>query len=110
MNNLDYLARKYGTDKRTNNPGEKLYHGYTVLYQSLFENMRNSCKNLLEIGVREGWSHKMWHDYFPKATIYGIDNFSDSVYSENPDIKNIKNIENDRIKIFVGDQADKIFL
>jgi hypothetical protein len=109
MNDLDIFARKYGTDKRTNDPGKPpIYHGYVEIYHELFKNNRNSIKNFLEIGVREGWSHKMWYDYLPNANIYGIDNFADNVY-KNINFKK-EELENDRIKIFIGDQSDETFL
>jgi hypothetical protein len=107
-NELDILARKYGTDKRTNDDGQSHYHGYVEIYHRLFKDRRNEYKHFLEIGVREGWSHKMWHDYFPNAMIYGVDNFSDVVYKSINFKK--EEIENERIKIFVGDQSDPLFL
>ena len=101
MNELDILARIYGTDKRTNDIGQNIYHGYTDIYHSLLKNERYEYKNILEIGVREGWSHFMWRDYFPKAMIYGIDNFSEPSCT----IKK-EDIECDRIKVIVGEQDD----
>ena len=42
----------------------------------------------------------MWKDYFgPEARIYGVD--------VNPDCKNL---EEDRVSIFIGNQADRLFL
>jgi len=109
MNDLDTFAIKYGTDKRTNDPGQpSIYHGYVEKYHALFKDNRNTITHFLEIGVREGWSHKMWYDYLPNATIYGIDNFEDSVY-KNINFKK-EDLENDRIKIFIGDQSDETFL
>ena len=55
---------------------------------------------VLEIGISHGGSLQMWKEYFgSKARIYGID--------WNPDCKDF---EEDRIKIFIGDQADRGFL
>jgi hypothetical protein len=100
MNDLDILARKYGTDKRTNDPGQpQMYHGYVEKYYELFKANRNINTSILEIGVREGWSHRMWYDFFPNATIYGIDNFDDSIYKSINFKK--EDLENDRIKIFI---------
>jgi len=102
MEQLDFLARKYGTDKRTNDSGQNIYHGYTVIYDDILKNQKNKYKNILEIGVQAGKSIKMWEEYFPNAIIWGIDNFSDigcTVKKED--------IETDRIKIIVGDQSDK---
>lgn len=103
-NELDILARKYGTDKRTNDDGQTVFHGYTDIYNEMFKNQRMECTSILEIGVREGWSHKMWHDYFPNAMIYGIDNLSDI------SLDAVQSVENERIKIFIGSQSDKEFL
>lgn len=109
MNELDIIARKYGTDKRTNDPEtDPIYHGYVEIYHELFKNERNNFKYILEIGVREGWSHQMWYEYFSNSMIYGIDNFSDMIY-EKINFKK-EQIENDRIKIFIGDQSDEFFL
>jgi hypothetical protein len=96
--NLNDIARKYGTDKSNSQ------HGYIRIYEKYLSNIRNNFKNILEIGVREGWSHKMWYDYFPNSMIYGVDNYVD------PASTNTQSVENDRIKIFVGDQEDEDFL
>lgn len=48
-------------------------HQYIEVYESFFEPIRNHVKNVLEIGINTGNSHKMWRDYFVSATIYGID-------------------------------------
>jgi hypothetical protein len=72
-NDLNRLARLYGTDKW----GE---HWYTRHYERYFRAIRNKRLNLLEIGVggydsptRGGRSLRMWKAYFPKAQIVGID-------------------------------------
>jgi len=66
---LEELAIKYGTDKKVNGG-----HGYTPFYEMFFEGRRNAPINFLELGVREGWSLRMWDEYFPNASIFGIDN------------------------------------
>lgn len=102
INELDRLARKYGTDKRTNDENQNIYHGYTFDYDRYLNEFRFDYKDVMEIGVREGSSHKMWEQYFPNAIIWGIDNFSDPACTVEK-----KDIESDRIKIIVGDQSDK---
>jgi len=103
MNELEILARKYGTDKRNNDPGQSIYHGYTDAYYKYMFPRKHDIKNLLEIGVREGYSHSMWADFLPNAKIYGIDNFSDPACSVSKE-----EIEsNPKIKVIVGDQSDK---
>jgi hypothetical protein len=56
------------TDKNT-------LHSYIGLYELLLANKQQSAKNVLEIGVLYGGSIKLWYDYFPNATIYGLDQY-----------------------------------
>ena len=65
---LNDLAVKYRTDKRLTG------HNYVSVYESLFNEFREDTFNFLEIGIGRGASHKMWRDWFPNATIYGVDN------------------------------------
>lgn len=102
INELDRLARKYGTDKRTNDEEQNIYHGYTLDYDRYLSEFRLDYKDIMELGVREGSSHKMWEQYFPNAIIWGIDDFSDSACTVKKE-----DIETNRIKIIVGDQSDK---
>jgi cephalosporin hydroxylase len=108
MSTLDEIARKYGTDKRTNDPEQNIYHGYTLLYEKYFEQIRNEPINLLEIGIREGWSHLMWNEYFPNANIFGIDNFSDVIFSQIT--VELEKLKKDRLFLFCGDATNEIFV
>lgn len=51
--------------------------GYMPIYEKFFESMRgNPIMNLLEIGVHEGASLRMWADYFlVGSSILGVDMF-----------------------------------
>lgn len=96
--NLSALARLFGTDKCES-------HWYTQHYQKHFHEFRNERLNVLEIGVgggevatAGGASLRMWKQYFKNSNIYGIDIFDKSPHEE------------DRIKIFKGDQSDPVFL
>jgi len=51
-NELDRLAFHYGTDKC-----QQLKHPYTPFYHSLFGEMRDSVKKVLEIGVGVNVAH-----------------------------------------------------
>ena len=106
---LNDLASKYNTDKRLD-IGQNIYHGYTVKYESLFSSIRTNKMNVLEIGVREGSSHKMWEEYFENSIIYGVDNLSDPMITDEMKQQYIESLETDRIKIFIGDQSDKDFM
>lgn len=87
---LAALAEKYGTDK--------LAHAYLPHYEARFTPLRESPVVLLEIGVMEGASLKMWRDYFPFGRIYGIDAVEACVFTE------------ERIKVFHGRQEEEKFL
>lgn len=93
---LQELGLKHHTDKASH-----IYHGmsYLDIYDRHFSNIRQDVKCLIEIGVLNGSSLRMWHEYFPNATIVGVD--------INPDA--IKN-RSDRIEIVIGDQNDENFL
>ncbi len=64
---LDELAIKHNTDK------SHLTHDYCPIYEALFGSYRERIYGLLEIGIAEGASLKMWGEYLPTAIIYGID-------------------------------------
>lgn len=65
---LKELFNKYGCDKA------KKHHYHTV-YQPEFEPLQNESINILEIGVFKGESASAWIDFFPNATVYGLDIF-----------------------------------
>lgn len=48
-------------------------HSYLEVYESLFMNKKYSATNILEIGIQDGGSIKLWYDYFSNAKIYGLD-------------------------------------
>lgn len=67
MSLLCDLAIKHGTDKGPQ------WHGYTEEYDKLLSSDRMDVRNVLEMGIMNGASHKMWVEYFPNAKIYGFD-------------------------------------
>jgi len=81
MSLVDIVDNRY-TDKNTT-------HSYLPLYQSLFESKHETAKNVLEVGIRNGGSIKLWSDFFINATIYGLD-IEDVIIL---DIKNRTNIK-----------------
>lgn len=91
---LDELGQKHGTDKASGG------HNYLVEYEPLLEQYRAKPDLLvLEIGVREGASVRLWHDYFPTAKIVGVDI-----------LEQCATHAADRIGIEIGDQSDGEFL
>jgi demethylmacrocin O-methyltransferase len=67
--NLSWLATAHGTDKR---PGAGR-HGYAPIYERHIADLRHRPVRVLEIGVLKGASLRMWHDYFARGHIVGID-------------------------------------
>lgn len=100
LTDLCRLAIKYSTDKggRHNTYNHEPCHGthdYTPIYFDLFSRQRMHVKSVLEIGINKGCSLLMWREFFPNATITGID------ISEGTMVWN-----HERIQTFVADQAD----
>lgn len=90
MTRLCCLAEKYGSDK--------LGH-YTPFYDLLLRHKRGRCVfRVLEIGIKDGASLRMWRDYFPEAVVYGMDKDRSTLFDE------------ERIKTFYGDQGSVVDL
>jgi hypothetical protein len=70
-------------------------HNYTEVYELFFSPLKYTSRRVFEIGIAGGGSLEMWRDYFPKATIYGID-----IVPKNE-------LDSNRIKTFLADQADR---
>jgi hypothetical protein len=49
------------------------HHRYDRFYPLFLESLRDQEFNMLEIGVGSGGSLRLWEEYFPKASIYGVD-------------------------------------
>lgn len=68
------LANQCGTDKAR-------HHGYHYTYPTFLSHLKNESFNLFEIGYENGFSYKMWKEYFPKANIFSADICLDNVKS-----------------------------
>jgi hypothetical protein len=94
---LTDIANKYDTDK-----GSVCSHNpplnFTPIYEMMMGKMRKKPLKILEIGVANGNSLRMWAEYFPKAQIFGAD-IADKSY-----------LDTDRIKTFRCDQSDRASL
>lgn len=89
MKKLIEIAKKYQSTKS--------YMEYFDLYEKFLNKYHNSNIKILEIGVFNGDSLKIWREYFSKAIICGFD------------IED-KKISIPGVDIFIGDQTDHIFL
>jgi len=63
---LHEIGLKYGTDKSIN-------HNFTPSYDFHLTHLKDQNINLLEIGISEGPSLKMWEEYFQNGLIIGVD-------------------------------------
>lgn len=72
---------------------DKINHGYMEIYDPLFKEKKGINK-ILEIGVYQGESLKLFSNYFPDSTIYGFD------------VTDCSHLNNEKIKIFKGDQEN----
>jgi cephalosporin hydroxylase len=88
---LEEIVDNSRTDKNTS-------HSYLPLYQKLLINKKETAKNVLEIGIQQGGSIKLWSDFFTNANVYGLDIIdSDSIWEE------IKN--NEKIILYTSTDA-----
>ena len=94
MSDLLKLFDKHDTDKGSSK------HFYQEVYEPHFEKLRDKRINILEIGIWKGESTAALHEYFPNATIYGIDIF----VRTNPE--DLAILKEDRVKWIKGDTLD----
>ena len=87
--NLIEIGKKY--------PSSKNISGFIQLYQKYFSSFKDSKINILEIGVENGDSLRIWREFFTNANICGIDIDQKDFKIENVDIRQ-------------GDQSNHSFL
>ena len=113
---LCQLFYKYKSDKckligvlsgHKSEQGEPLWHTYSPEYFRLLSPVRGKVHNMLEMGLgtkaemqplcgedyEEGASIRAWRDFFPNATVYGVDILANVLF------------EGDRIKTYQMDQS-----
>jgi hypothetical protein len=90
---LDQIGISVGTDKSS------LVQNYLVHYERMFRDLRDHPITLLEIGIMNGASLDMWEQYFPNATIIGVDIDPSCI-----------RFGRDRVKVEIGSQDDPEFL
>jgi len=77
----------------------KLNHNYLPYYWLHLRDIRYPAERILEIGLQTDHSIRMWEEFFPRATLYGMD--IDPA---------CKQFEGGRRRVFIGDQSDPTFL
>lgn len=97
-NTLAAIFKKYAEPHKGTGGGDKgTLHHYIPTYSRIFNDLRNEKINVLEIGVWKGESMMMWREYFPNATISGID----------IDMRKVPNGKIDGVKLLIGDATSK---
>jgi len=76
-------------------------HSYLETYEKLFKDKRLISTEIMEVGVLNGGSIKLWNDYFENASIYGLD-----IMDMRDSIQDIKYYP--RIKLFLNTNAYNI--
>lgn len=59
---LEEIVDNTKTDKNT-------IHSYLPLYQKLLISKKETAKNVLEVGIYNGGSIKLWSDFFTNANV-----------------------------------------
>ena len=77
MGKLNDLGIKYDADKSSR------FHNYLDFYEKVLP-PRSFKGRLLEVGVMDGASMKMWREYYPDAEIVGVD-IKDMSFMHNDD-------------------------
>lgn len=96
MNDL----KRYFENNKTNERFMSKWDHYLDIYDQYLSKYRNKPVVILEIGIFQGGSLKLWKEYFgPKAQIFAVD--------VNPDCKKY---EEEGVTIFIGSQSDRNFL
>lgn len=88
MQSLDAIGLKHGTDKAST------VHNYLGFYDRILSPFRDRPFVMLEMGVKEGASVKMWQEYFTQAVVVGMDIDGGT-----------KQFESERIKVRIGDSS-----
>ena len=86
---LEEIVDNSRTDKNTR-------HCYLPVYNNYFNYYKEKASNVLEVGIANGGSIRLWRDYFDNATIYGVDMQKDA----SEDLKN-----DGKIKLFLETNA-----
>jgi len=81
---LKQLINNNRSDKNTT-------HSYLEVYELFLQRIKDSATNVMEIGIWAGGGLLMFRDYFPNATVYGLDIITSEQVE--PDLKNAERIK-----------------
>lgn len=69
---MESLEQIYQKHKKGDWPDKGSVHSYIEVYEEILKPYRSEARNILEIGLLGGESHRMWVDYFD-GVVYGMD-------------------------------------
>lgn len=90
LTELNELGIKYSTDKA---------NLFLKKYELFIRHFKDDTIALLELGIFNGSSLKMWRDYFNNAVVYGVDID-----------ERCRNLSEERIKVIIGNLSDCSFI
>lgn len=101
LNTGNYFTDKgrFADSKKYFNTSVVDLHNYTNTYEKIFGPLKYDKLNLLEIGIYNGGSIKLWRDYFINARIVGLDIVYTPIAKET--------LKNENVTILIGDSANK---
>jgi NDP-sugar pyrophosphorylase family protein len=97
---MNTLSGHYELFKGPCGDGDKgTFHSYIDTYEKYFNKLKDEKINLLEIGILNGKSIKLWESFFKNANIYAVD-INDKTHL---------NLSSERIFIYKNDATLKSF-
>lgn len=107
---LDELGRKYATDKSSTGKSRSEQSkglDYLKHYERFLEPRRGTTRKVLEIGVLKGASLRVWRDYFPDSTVFGLDIHESAlrVAAEGIHIHLVDQSDRERLETFARDHG-----
>jgi hypothetical protein len=100
MKRLNQIGKKHQTDKAT--------FGYLDVYQDFFESLVYRQDLIIaEVGVLGGSSLNTWRDFFPNATIIGIDKVEKGVNERSETVSDDFFKSDENSEFYLCDQSDR---
>lgn len=91
MEQLRDLGLRHSTDKVGIDTFN--HRNFLDIYERHFDHLRNEPVNIMELGILNGSSLRVWKDYFEKGNVVGVD------------IDPARKVhEQDRVKVYIGSQ------
>lgn len=100
---METLLEIYNKHKKGDWPDKGSVHSYIEVYEEILAPYREMADFVLEIGLMDGQSLRMWDEYFYGGSVYGID-CSEQPHGGLADLRPI--IAEQSYNIFIGDATN----